>query len=317
MRRVLIVSIALVVLTAGTYPAWAQTSGRFYPETGHTLDSRFVPIFDEHGGLPIVGYPITEAFIDPEGGVLIQYTQNARFELIPNFETGELTPRLVPLGEAMGGWQLPLDPGEVPSTANSDCRYFPETGHQVCHAFLDYFEAQGGLAVFGYPISELSMENDRLVQYFQHFRLDWHPDDAINGAVQVAPLGRLHFEQLGYSRRLLRPSLPSDTIHYLPLDLSAHPSVLKPVCHRTDTQEVFIAVQDQYANPVEGATAFVIVEFDQGARTFVLPLTDQDGISGLVLPVEDQPIGSRVDLEYWIAYGDMLTITRDSFLIWW
>jgi hypothetical protein len=46
-------------------------------------------------------------------------------------------------------------------------------------------------------------------------------------------------------------------------------------------------------------------------------LTDQDGISGLVLPVEDQPIGSRVDLEYWIAYGDMLTITRDSFLIWW
>jgi hypothetical protein len=317
MRRVFIVCIALVVLTAGTYPAWAQTSGRFFPETGHTLDSRFISIFDEHGGLTILGYPITEAFIDPEGGVLIQYTQNARLELIPNFDTGELTAKLTPLGEEMGGWQLPILADSVPSSINTDCRYFPDTGHQICHAFLDFFESHGGLPVFGFPISELTMEHDRLVQYFQGFRLDWHPEDTINGAVQVAPLGRLHFEELGYSRRLLRPALPSDTIHYLPLDLSAHPSVLKPVCHRSDTQEVFIAVQDQYAIPVQGATAFVIVEFDEGQRTFVLPLTDQNGISSLILPVEDQPIGSRVDLEYWIAYGDMLTITRDSFLIWW
>src|SRR5690348_2280979 len=42
------------------------TQGRFFPETGHTLAPEFVSFFDSNGGLPLFGYPITEA--RQEGG---------------------------------------------------------------------------------------------------------------------------------------------------------------------------------------------------------------------------------------------------------
>lgn len=34
-----------------------------------------------------------------------------------------------------------------------NCRYFPETGYQMCDEFLDYWQANGGLPIFGYPLT--------------------------------------------------------------------------------------------------------------------------------------------------------------------
>src|SRR6185312_15529488 len=54
-------------------------------------------------------------------------------------------------------------------------RYFPETDHLVGNGFLKYWETFGGLAAFGYPISEEMTENGMTVQYFQRARFEWHP----------------------------------------------------------------------------------------------------------------------------------------------
>ncbi len=66
----------------GIFPVHAQENGRYFPETGHTIDGQFVRFFDLQGGLEILGYPITDAFVDPRSGWLIQYFQNARMELV-------------------------------------------------------------------------------------------------------------------------------------------------------------------------------------------------------------------------------------------
>lgn len=72
-------------------------------------------------------------------------------------------------------------------------QYFPETGHTVRGEFLDFFNAHGGLRIFGFPITEEFLLNGRTVQYFQRARMELYPE---NPAAQRVKLGLLG-EELG------------------------------------------------------------------------------------------------------------------------
>jgi hypothetical protein len=70
--------------------------------------------------------------------------------------------------------------------------YFPQTGHHLSNrsGFLDFWRANGRVKVFGYPISEEMIENDRVVQYFERVRLEYHPELAGTGwEIQLGLLG--------------------------------------------------------------------------------------------------------------------------------
>ena len=60
--------------------------------------------------------------------------------------------------------------GGLPTT-----RYFPETGQTVRDNFLRYWQAFGGLPVFGYPITGEIDQNGSVTQYFERARLELHP----------------------------------------------------------------------------------------------------------------------------------------------
>jgi uncharacterized protein YkwD len=70
----------------------------------------------------------------------------------------------------------------VAAHAQPGCRSFPETGHQVCGRLLEYWDQNGGLAVFGYPIADQSAQQveGRSVQAqpFERNRLELHPENA-------------------------------------------------------------------------------------------------------------------------------------------
>ncbi len=73
--------------------------------------------------------------------------------------------------------------------------YFPETDHSL-NAFRDWWSQNGGLPVFGYPISEEMQESSPTdgktytVQYFERNRLESHPEKAGTSAeVQLGLLG--------------------------------------------------------------------------------------------------------------------------------
>lgn len=53
----------------------------YYPETGHNLCHGFRDHWQNHGALPILGFPISEEFT--ERGVTVQYFERARFEWHP------------------------------------------------------------------------------------------------------------------------------------------------------------------------------------------------------------------------------------------
>jgi hypothetical protein len=54
--------------------------------------------------------------------------------------------------------------------------YFPETGKYNHAEFRDYWRRFGGLAVFGYPITDQRQEGDLWVQYFERARFEFHPE---------------------------------------------------------------------------------------------------------------------------------------------
>ena len=60
--------------------------------------------------------------------------------------------------------------------------FFPETGKTLGHGFRHFWEAQGGLARFGYPLTNEFTERDadtgeeHTVQYFERARFEYHPE---------------------------------------------------------------------------------------------------------------------------------------------
>lgn len=67
--------------------------------------------------------------------------------------------------------------------------YFPQTGHHLSNAFLDYWRHQGGLYQFGYPLTEEINEDGLTVQYFERAVFEWHPNASPEWRVQLRRLG--------------------------------------------------------------------------------------------------------------------------------
>lgn len=290
-----------------------QETGRYYPETGHTLEAAFLEFFESHGGVGIFGYPITDSFEDPRSGVQVQYTENARLEWVVGEASESGTIVLQPLGELLKGQQPPIPADRVDLAG---CRYFDATGHATCYAFLDFFEAYGDEGLFGPPLSEFLLEDNRIVQYFRNFRLDWYPEAPTGLQVRVAPLGRLHFERMGYDHDLLQPATATNRPGYQVTELRPSASVLYPVIAPGGTQHVYVAVRDQNLLPVGGAAVMLVVNFPNRDRIHLMPITDSQGLSRLSLDVGDLPRGSKVTLEIWVIIREHEAVARDSFLVW-
>ncbi|HEX2186416.1 MAG TPA: peptidoglycan hydrolase, partial [Chloroflexota bacterium] len=127
-----------------------------FTETGHCLAEPFLTYWRTHGGLAIHGYPLSTAGpeqLEDGKSYTVQYFERSRFEHHPEHAG---TPFEVLLGH-FGRALYPTDPGRPLATAAPPlpgATYFDATGHNLRGGFLAYWEAHGGLAQFGYPLSE-------------------------------------------------------------------------------------------------------------------------------------------------------------------
>jgi len=152
----------------------------YFEPVGHTLRGPFLKFWQERGGLAIFGYPLTEEFqeVSPTDGktYTVQYFERNRFELHPEFKNSPNEVLMGLLGSEMTKGRT-FPPG-APFTGDATHAYFNETKHSLSGPFLKYWQQHGGLAIFGYPISEEVMENGYLVQYFERNRFEYHPEFA-------------------------------------------------------------------------------------------------------------------------------------------
>ncbi|HEY0068618.1 MAG TPA: hypothetical protein VGE04_01470 [Chloroflexia bacterium] len=171
---------------------------RTFPETGFTVPAVFMKFWNANGGLPVFGFPISEARSeksDIDGKTYkVQYFERNRFEHHPEFAGTNNEVLLGLLGvELTQGRDFPT----VVAFENTAGKiYFPETQHSLAEPFLSYWKKYGGLAIFGYPISEPFQEKSDtdgktyMVQYFQRNRFEFHPENPAPYDVLLGLLGK-------------------------------------------------------------------------------------------------------------------------------
>jgi hypothetical protein len=206
-------AVLLVLLTFRSGQA-QQESATYFPETGHYVDQPFLSRFRAQGGVPACGPPITEAL--EQNGQLVQYFERCRIEC--NGHGNEpCEAHLSALGELLGH-RTPRVPS-VPDymTRDGSCRYFPETGHNVCFSFLTFYIENGGPETLGAPISELIIEPGIIHQYFRQGRIEWDTDARADDAMHLGSLGRELFLASGLDQSMLAsvdsPGLPATATH--------------------------------------------------------------------------------------------------------
>ncbi len=171
----------------------AQSDSHFFTETNHWVNGYFLEKWrNTPNALFVLGLPISapfeeESFTNPGETYRVQYFERAVLEEHPeNFGVqdnqyyilGRLMGKLAAQGrEGEPGFQPVADPGNG--------SWIPETQHTLTNSpapFRSFWESNGGVSVFGYPISEQFEEVNEAdgqtywVQYFERQRMEWHPE---------------------------------------------------------------------------------------------------------------------------------------------
>jgi hypothetical protein len=177
---------------AETGSFYRQDGSRAFPETSHTVKGAFLDYWNRNGGLFIFGYPISDPFeeknFDDGKTYLVQYFERNRFELHPENKGNQYEVLMARFG-ALLTTNRTLEGNFKPIsvfTSTTDRIFLTETGHSLSGRFLDYWNKNGGVSIFGFPISEPLEEvsptdgNKYLVQYFERNRFEYHPENAGN-----------------------------------------------------------------------------------------------------------------------------------------
>jgi Tol biopolymer transport system component len=92
-------------------------------------------------------------------------------------------------------------------------RCFPETGFCLEDPFLGFWERNGGLPVFGYPVVELSQRElnrdtgaTHPTQWLERYRFEAHPENQAPYDILLGRLGEQRLSQLGIDWRELPPA---------------------------------------------------------------------------------------------------------------
>jgi len=193
--RLLISCGVLLAALAPVLPATAAPGERCFTETNQCLAGRFLAYWEANGGLARNGYPLTperREVLEDGKEYTVQYFERVRMEYHPE----NVAPYDVLLGQF--GWLFFRESFRTqtfaymqaiaPVTAKAGMAYFTETGHNVGSRFLMYWQANGGVTQFGYPLGEEFTEQlglrgtaqarPTLVQYFERARFEYHPENA-------------------------------------------------------------------------------------------------------------------------------------------
>lgn len=219
-RVILLIAVALFAGGLGQPgSAHAQAQGQpqgarrcfNVPGITNCVEGRFRQYWEQNGGLPVFGYPISPPamYRTEEGSILVQTFERARFELHPNSP-----PPYDVLLTRLGFETLKLQ-GRNPDTfpkvqQQPNCLFFAQTGHNVCNqeagnGFRSYWESHGlqdpklnmfgrSLALFGLPLSEATLEKNAagmmvMTQWFERARFEFYPANPRQSKVLLGLLG--------------------------------------------------------------------------------------------------------------------------------
>jgi hypothetical protein len=311
--RSLTVFLTLCLLSTSWVSVRGQTqdqSSKYFSDTGHNVKGEFLKFFNlDPNAVFLYSYPITEEFVNKDGKT-VQYFQRVRFEYQDDLPEGQRV-QLTQLGRET---YVSTDPLSVSNTFA--CRPYPETGFPVCFAFLEFFDQYGGVSQFGFPISGFENHENKIVQYFEKARLEWQPWKVEGQRVVVSDLDRMYFDKLGEDIGLLSPVKPSNNTSTDIVSLQVRAFVWKAVTLATDSQLIFVIVQDQNLQPVANANCTTLVHWPDGRAELSTLTTNTNGVQMVPLSFTSQPYGSLTYIDVLCTFGGLSGKTTTSFRIW-
>lgn len=328
----LVLAVLLIAGNLQVVAAQSPASCLFVKETSHNIHGAFLAFYDSHNGPVIFGSPLSEAFI--ENGALVQYFTFARLEFVPsNPEPFRVLPGL--LGMTYGITDPPVQSIVIPSQNDPNFKYFPETGLIVGFAIKDYWLAQGGMEIIGYPVSQLRYENGLFVQYFQRARLEWNPADLGPNKVRKSPVGQTVLDKkyaadfqwrapavkdwcpdpMGARPQhtatpVLRLPTPVPTTTVMAMQVELH----FPATPTRGPQYVDVIVDDQTTKqPLKGVALSAAIQSVRGTRHIPLMATDAHGKTTFSFDIGNQPAGSMTTVTVNAFLGHLTATASKSF----
>ncbi len=211
-RRTVTAALALLALVLGgalAQPPSVHAAEECFAETGFCIRGRFLDHWQQHGGLALNGYPLTgerRELLEDGKEYTIQYFERVRMEYHPESRA----PDDVQLGVLGQRFCPPYQRERVQrgGSAEYPVLYFEETGHNITDTtrtgrailtttkFRQYWERNGGLRRFGYPITEQfefkkpGSDRSYFAQYFERAIFDTSSEGSL-----LLPLGRMALDQ--------------------------------------------------------------------------------------------------------------------------
>jgi peptidoglycan-N-acetylglucosamine deacetylase len=183
-RRSALAAILVIVAVLGPLSPWSETASAqryapgpekvYFSPTGQYLEGEFLEFWWEYGGMPVFGYPVTPEF--EQDGMTVQYFERAVLEKHPD-NPPEWQILLRRLGAEARTPELRQHPAFQPQEEADTGYYFPETQQNLRFGFKDHWEKNGGVRIFGYPISTEFEQDGFTVQYFERAIFEFHPDN--------------------------------------------------------------------------------------------------------------------------------------------
>jgi len=314
---ILVIAFSISFLPIINFRSLSQTNDYIYfSETNHSIRGEFLEKFNSvEDPIKIFGYPISEALIAPDEspfhGRFVQYFQKAVFEYHVENAPGHHV-QLVPLGSLIAEISQ-FTPYQPLPPNHPACESFSETGYQICYAFLTSFRDNGGKNVFGNPISEMVLEDQRIVQYFEYTRFEWRPEYPSGNRVRLTNLGELYLKKYEKSEEFILVH-PPEILSVETLDLRAFP--LRAVMSGNGEQTIFIIVQDQSHQGVAGAQVTLSIKMPDEQTYIMSGATNSNGILALTFTQDSQSVG-RVEISVEANYSNHLKkYTLTSYRIW-
>ncbi|HEX8231328.1 MAG TPA: CAP domain-containing protein [Chloroflexia bacterium] len=165
----------------------APVASQYFSPTGKSVRGTFLNTFNRYG-LERIGYPLTEERV--ENGQVVQYFERVRMESHPEMAFSPVLFSRLGADMTQGVQFAKVAPFKSSKTR----AYFPATGHSLGGGFYTYWQQNGGLELFGLPLSEEFNENGLTVQWFERARFEYHPELARTGkAIQLSHLGSIAY----------------------------------------------------------------------------------------------------------------------------
>jgi hypothetical protein len=189
--------LALVGLVASlslvpSAPAHAVGDALCFRETGHCVLANFRTFWERNGGARIFGLPIQDQIATTIRGrrATTQLFERARFEQYTDVRSAAIMLGRVG-AEALElrgvNWQDYAPSYDPNAVRLGNCQRYSQTDHAVCYGFRQFYNRNGGLRIFGLPLTDEFVEGDRIIQWFERGRFE--AGNYEGAPVELAPVG--------------------------------------------------------------------------------------------------------------------------------